>query len=83
MIVDRALVVSTRKKAEIIADLRRHKFRDFPKSIGAKAPGGIEPAAEDDEDESDAQGSSFDFDCLLGMAIWRVTKEKVDKLTPT
>lgn len=84
MIVDKVLVVSNRKKAEIVADLRRHKFRAFPKGVGAKASGETEPAAEDDEeDEPDAQGSSSDFDYLLGMAIWSLTKEKVDILMQT
>ncbi len=82
MIVDKALVVSNRKKAEIVADLRRHKFRPFPKSVGAKASGETEPAADGDEedDEADASGSSSDFDYLLGMAIWSLTKEKVHSL---
>ncbi|KJA27431.1 hypothetical protein HYPSUDRAFT_198197 [Hypholoma sublateritium FD-334 SS-4] len=61
--------------------MRRHKFGAFPKSVGDKAPGETEPAAEDDEeDEPDAQGSPSDFNHLLGMVIWGLTKEKIAHL---
>ena len=78
MIVDRQLVVSNRKKADIVADLRRHEFRPFPKVSKAKASGENEPA-EDDEDDAEVEstGTSTDYDYLLGMAIWSLTKEKV------
>lgn len=71
MIVDKALAVSN-KKAGIAANIRRYKPRAFPKSV---ASGKTEPAAEDyEEDETDASGSSSDFDHLLGMAIWSPAK---------
>ena len=80
MIVDKQLVVSNRKKAEIVADLRKHKFRPFPKGT-AKAAGENEPTVEDEEEpEVDGNGSMADFDYLLGMAIWSLTKEKIAKL---
>jgi predicted NAD/FAD-binding protein len=78
MIVNKELVVANRKKADIVSDLRRHKFRPFPKSAAAKASGETEPTVEDeDEEESDSNESQADFDYLLGMAIWSLTKEKV------
>lgn len=85
MIVDKQLHVSNRKKAEIVADLRKHKFRPFPKNPSSKAAGETEPAAEDDdemgEDVDNKSGESMaDYDYLLGMPIWSLTKEKIAKL---
>ena len=84
MIVDKQLVVSNRKKADIVVDLRKHKFRPFPKVKSAKAAGETEPAAEDedaDDAEPDVNGVSLaDYDYLLGMPIWSLTKEKIAKL---
>ena len=83
MIVDKQLVVSNRKKADIVSDLRKHKFRPFPKGKD-KASGETEPAAEEEEEEESGE-SDTDYDYLLGMAIWSLTKEKVglvdDELT--
>lgn len=79
MIIEKELVVSNRKKADIMADLRKLKFRPFPKVTKAKAAGETEDVVNPDEDEEaaeDAPGST-DYDYLLGMAIWSLTKEKV------
>lgn len=78
MIIEKELVVSNRKKADIMTDLRRLKFRPFPKVSKAKAVGETEDVVNPDEDEAaeDAPGST-DYDYLLGMAIWSLTKEKV------
>jgi DNA topoisomerase II len=73
MIVSKELVVSNRKKSDIVVDLRNHKLRPFPKT-SAKTGGETEPAEEEDNEEEESQG---DFDYLLGMAIWSLTKEKV------
>jgi len=75
MIIDKQLTVSNRKKADIVADLRKHEFRPFPKVAKRKSE------LEEDEDEDDdagSTGSGSDFDYLLGMAIWSLTKEKVN-----
>jgi DNA topoisomerase-2 len=74
MIINKDLVVSNRKKVDIVADLRRHRFRPFPKVSGAKASGEDEEA---EEDEDDNVGDLADYDYLLGMPIWSLTKEKV------
>ena len=83
MIVDKQLVVANRKKADIVAELRRKDFKPFPKVAKAKAAGETEEA-QDDEDSSEDEGAasnanlnSSDYDYLLGMAIWSLTKEKV------
>lgn len=75
MIIDKELVVSNRKKADIVAELRKKQFRPFPKVTKAKAAGETEDVVEDEDAESD--GDLSDYDYLLGMAIWSLTKEKV------
>lgn len=82
MIVDKELVVSNRKKADIVADLRKLKFRPFPKVSKAKAAGETEEVVNQDEDAAEAGEAvgSTDYDYLLGMAIWSLTKEKIEKL---
>ena len=77
MIINKELVVSNRKKADIIEELRQKKFRPFPKVTKAKAAGETEDVEENDEAEEAASGTSTDYDYLLGMAIWSLTKEKV------
>ncbi|KAG9310318.1 DNA topoisomerase [Chiua virens] len=80
MIIEKELVVSNRKKADIMVDLRRLKFRPFPKVTKAKAAGETEDVVDPDEEvEQDVPGST-DYDYLLGMAIWSLTKEKIEKL---
>ena len=78
MIVSKELVVSNRKKADIVEELRQKKFRPFPNVAKAKAAGETEDVEENDEaEEAPASGTSTDYDYLLGMAIWSLTKEKV------
>lgn len=76
MIIGKELVVSNRKKADIVAELRKLKFRPFPKVLSAKAS-----ENEENEDEDEEHGSDSDYDYLLGMAIWSLTKEKVNEMT--
>jgi len=75
MIIDKKLNVSNRRKADIVADLRKHEFRAFPKNKLAKEAGEGEEVAEGDD------GVMSDFDYLLGMPIWSLTKEKIVRLT--
>lgn len=82
MIINKQLVVSNRKKADIVDELRKKDFRPFPKVAKAKAAGENEDAEEDEPDAPSAaaaaaSSTSTDYDYLLGMAIWSLTKEKV------
>jgi DNA topoisomerase-2 len=82
-IIDGDLVVSKKKKAVLVAELDKARYRRFPKIVDAKKQGEFEAVVEQDEDESEdaettAGGSDFDY--LLGMAIWSLTQERVDKL---
>lgn len=71
MIVDKKLIVSNRRKIEIVTDLRHHKFKPIPKVAQVKSVG--EPEEENDNDDD----NDSDYDYLLGMAIWSLTREKV------
>ncbi|TFK30660.1 DNA topoisomerase II [Coprinopsis marcescibilis] len=81
MIVDKQLTVSGRKKIDIVADLRKHKFRPFPKVAKTKvAKDENEDDDEDEDDDDDSVDAVTDFDYLLGMAIYSLTREKTEKL---
>ncbi|KIJ60083.1 hypothetical protein HYDPIDRAFT_177534 [Hydnomerulius pinastri MD-312] len=84
MIVDKELVVSNRKKVDLMAELRRLKFRPFPKVPKAKAKAGENDDVLDREEEEEAEdegvAGSTDYDYLLGMPIYSLTKEKIEKL---
>lgn len=78
MIVDKQLVVSRKKKADLVIELRNLQFRAFPKVSKAKVAGEDEPLAEDDDDQEESTKSvPSDFDYLLGMAISSLTEERV------
>ncbi|KDQ54971.1 hypothetical protein JAAARDRAFT_196340 [Jaapia argillacea MUCL 33604] len=81
MIIDKELIVSNRKKVDIVAELRKKEFRPFPKPVRAKAAGeNADVVDADPEAEEAATGASSDYDYLLGMPIWSLTKEKIEKL---
>jgi DNA topoisomerase II len=85
MIVNKELVVSNRKKADIVEDLRQKKFRPFPKVAKGKAAGETDEAdegANDEAEEAATGGTSTDYDYLLSMAIWSLTKERVRHAHP-
>ncbi|GAA6023335.1 hypothetical protein JCM10207_005750, partial [Rhodosporidiobolus poonsookiae] len=84
MIINKELVLSNRKRAVIVADLRKHNFRPFPKVQKAHVAGDVDEAGErDPEDEEDpeaAAGADSDFDYLLNMSLSSLTAERVAKL---
>ena len=75
MIIDGSLVVSKKKKAVLVAELRKLKFKPFPKIADARKEGEmgqvVEAGAgggEDDEDEdADVKAAASDYDYLLGV----------------
>src|SRR5699024_5978024 len=80
--IDGDLVVSKKKKAVLISELKRRGFKPFPKVAEAVKAGEAEPAVEEEEedDAADVEIASNAYDYLLGMAIWSLTQERVDKL---
>ncbi|RAL03925.1 DNA topoisomerase 2 [Aspergillus ibericus CBS 121593] len=82
MIIDGDLVVSKKKKSALVVELKDKGFRPFPKVADAAKAGEVEPAAEDEESEEadDTDNLSNAYDYLLGMAIWSLTQERVERL---
>ncbi|KAI9804716.1 MAG: DNA topoisomerase 2 [Sarcosagium campestre] len=89
MIVDGELVVSRKKKQVLVAELKQKGFEPFVKSTQTSKADKAEAAAaagnDDDEDEDETEdaataAAASAYDYLLGMAIWSLTKERVDKL---
>ncbi|BGP57010.1 DNA topoisomerase 2 [Rhodotorula sphaerocarpa] len=84
MIIKKELILASRKKAEIVAELRKLDFRPFPKVQKALVAGDVDEAdADDDIEEEDVKaqaGSDSDYDYLLQMSLSSLTSEKVEKL---
>ncbi|KAI9674189.1 MAG: DNA topoisomerase 2 [Caeruleum heppii] len=80
MIIDGKLVVSKKKKSDLIEELKKKGFKAIPKVKDASKAGEAEAVVENEEDEDDVMTSASDYDYLLGMAIWSLTKERIDKL---
>jgi DNA topoisomerase-2 len=81
MIIDGKLVVSKKKKAVLVAELKKLNFTPFSKVDDAKKAGEQEDVQQEDEDEdSELEVNASDYDYLLGMAIWSLTQERVEKL---
>ncbi|KAK0554735.1 DNA topoisomerase 2 [Tilletia horrida] len=78
MIIDRELIVSNRKRKDIVVDLRKHNFRPFPKQVKAVVAADVDQNVEPEEQEEISADNDYDY--LLTMAIYNLTKEKVDKL---
>ncbi|KAF2739643.1 type II DNA topoisomerase [Polyplosphaeria fusca] len=80
MIIDGKLIVSKKKKAVLVAELQKLGFKPFPKVANAKRAGEVEDVVEEDDTEAEVVAGSNDYDYLLGMAIWSLTQERVEKL---
>ncbi|KAI4908266.1 DNA topoisomerase 2 [Alternaria incomplexa] len=80
MIIDGKLIVSKKKKTVLVQELKKLGFTPFPKVEDAKAAGEVEDVQEDDSEDAETEVSANDYDYLLGMAIWSLTQERVEKL---
>jgi DNA topoisomerase-2 len=81
MIIDGKLVVSKKKKAVLIAELKKLNFTPFPKVSQAKKAGEDEDVVEEEASEdADEEIGSADYDYLLGMPIWSLTQERVERI---
>ena len=67
MIIDGTLVVSKKKKAVLIAELKKLNFKPFPKLEDAKKAGETEDVAENEEEDNDVGANDYDY--LLGVGI--------------
>ncbi|KAI4196820.1 MAG: hypothetical protein LQ350_006333 [Teloschistes chrysophthalmus] len=81
MIIDGQLVISKKKKVDLIKELKAKNFKAIAKVADASKQGEIEPAMENEEEnEADINTGASSYDYLLGMPLWSLTKERVDKL---
>ena len=93
MIIKKELVVSGKKRAEIIRDLKSKGFKTFAKVAKANVQGDSEEPAEDveeDEDTSDSPDNGYDYlltvlprVLLLLINRWlfsRLLNERVERL---
>lgn len=72
------LVVSNRKRSEVLSDLKQREYEMFPK-LGKS---GQDTASEDEEDDEQSSDNELakGYEYLLGMKIWSLTYEKALKL---
>lgn len=80
MIIDQKLVISKKKKAVLIAELQKLGFDAFPKVKDAAKKGEVEQVVEEDAEDDDATTDASSYDYLLGMPLWSLTQERVDRL---
>lgn len=68
MIITGELIVSRKKKADLVAELKKKGFKQFPKVKDATKEGEIEPTVDaeaDADDDVEAGASAYDY--LLGV----------------
>lgn len=68
MIVDGKLVVSKKKKADLVEELKKKGFKAIPKVVDATKLGELEPIADNDEVEEDVDTGASSYDYLLGVS---------------
>ena len=74
------LVVSNRKKVDILEDLQARGFDLINKDTKKKDDDGSDTESEDQEEESTVAELSKGYEYLLGMKIWSLTYEKAEAL---
>ena len=74
------LIVSNRKRTEILADLRERKYDLFPKHDNKAQNIADEESEADDSDDSSNAELAKGYEYLLRMKIWSLTFEKAEKL---
>lgn len=69
MIIDGELVVSKKKKKDLVIELQQKDFKPIPKVADASKEGELEPAREDEEEtEEDVELGAGAYDYLLGVS---------------
>lgn len=79
-IIENKLIVSKKSKPTLVTELRKKGYEAFPKVKDAKKAGETDDVVENTDDATDEDGGARDFDYLLGLPIWSLTQERVDKL---
>ena len=69
MIIDGKLVVSKKKKKDLVSELKQKGFKAFSKVVDATKDGEFEPALENEEEtEEDVETGASAYDYLLGVS---------------
>jgi len=74
------LIVSNRKRSEILSELKERDYELFPKQIDKKQNNADDEAEIDDAENSSDAELAKGYEYLLGMKIWSLTFEKAEKL---
>ncbi|KAK3319305.1 DNA topoisomerase [Apodospora peruviana] len=80
-IIEGELVVSKKKKAILVDELRDRKYEAIPpKKDDKKSKSTDEELGRDDLEDEDGVAGARDYDYLLSMPIWSLTVERLEKL---
>ncbi|XP_045623508.1 DNA topoisomerase 2-alpha isoform X1 [Procambarus clarkii] len=80
---DGRLVIENKKKLDMIAELQRKGYDSDPVKAWKKVQdreAAMEEDKETSDDEEEETTTGPDYEYLLGMAMWNLTKEKKDEL---
>lgn len=76
MIIDGKLIISKRKKQDLVKELRAKNFKPISKTVDATKEGELAPIAENDEEsEEDIETGASSYDYLLGVSILHCSEE--------
>jgi DNA topoisomerase-2 len=74
------LVVSNRKRAELLSNLKERSYDLFPKDEKKAESGDEDTDAEDEAESASDAELAKGYEYLLGMKIWSLTFEKAEEL---
>ncbi|EXJ86810.1 DNA topoisomerase II [Capronia epimyces CBS 606.96] len=80
MIIDGKLIISKKKKAVLIAELKNLGFDAYPKTEDPSKQREVLPVDEEEPEEDDGPVDASAYDYLLSMPLWSLTQERVEKL---
>lgn len=70
MIIDGQLVVSKKKKTDLVKELKAKNFKPIAKVVDAIKEGELAPIADNDEEnEEDIETGASSYDYLLGVSV--------------
>jgi DNA topoisomerase-2 len=67
-IIDGKLVVSKKKKKDLVVELQQREYTPYPKVVDATKDGELEPALEDETGDKDVDTTANAYDYLLGVS---------------
>lgn len=82
-VVKGEIIVSNRKRADLLQELKRKQFTPFPKKAKSDEPAVAGAETQDDDGEAAADSEELragDYEYLLSMPIGTLTWEKVQEL---